>query len=180
MREEDDQLYVYKLYGLSTPRRIKADKSLRSLIGPKAHITEEQIEKAQQVIENSHVDFKPHALNYINQIDKAVEMIKAESYAREEDYSSLINPLIQIKGQAAMFGNKLASEISAMVLKFVEHYHRLDDDMLDFINAYCRAIRASYKREIYETNSPAGLDLIEELSTAMERYRKKFNKKTGR
>lgn len=180
MREEDDQLYIYKLYGLSTPRRIKADKSLRARIGPNATITEAQIEKAQMAIDDSHVDFKPYALSYVSKIEQAVGMIRAESYAREDDYNLIINPLIQIKGQAGMFGNQLISEVSAMVLKFLEHYQKLDNDMLAFLDIYCQSVRMSYDRQLTRIDSPGGRVLINELSIAMERYRQRFNHRTGR
>ncbi len=180
MREEDDQLYIYKLYGISVPRKMKANKSLRALIGPNAKITPQQIEKAQDIIDNPRVDFRPYAMEYLNKIEGAIEMARQETYLHEEEYNLVAIPLTQIKGQASMFGNPLASEISGMVLKFLEHYKKLDLDMLMLVEAYCRTIRLSYDKKISNIETPAGRVLVTELSSAMQRYTEKFNKKTGR
>ena len=180
MREEDDQLYIYKLYGLSVPRRMKADRSLRARIGPSVKITDDQVAKAQEVIDNPPVDFEPYAMDYLRKIKDAVEMARHESYLHEEEYNLIILPMTQIKGQAAMFGNHLASEVSAMILKFVEHYKKLDSDMLILLDAYCKTVHLSYSKKLYNVETPGGRVLISEISYAMQRYTERFKKKTGR
>lgn len=180
MREEDDQLYIYKLYGISVPRRIRADKSLRSRIGVNTKISTEQIDKAQDIIDNPRVDFEEYAYRYLSKIEKIIDVARQESYMHYDEYEKITVPLTQIKGQAGMFGNPLASEISAMVLKFLEHYQRLDDDMLDILNVYCRMIRASYTKSLLHIETPGGRILIGELTHAMQRYKDKFKKMTGR
>lgn len=180
MRDEDDQLYIYKLYGISVPRMIKATKSLRSRIGPTAQITEEQIENAQEVINNPRSNYRLQALNHIRSIEGAIEMARAESYFHDDQFDMLIVPLVKIKGEAAMFGNPLVSEISAKMVRFIEHYRRLDEDMLQLIEGYCKTIRISYEEEYSEIDSPEGRDILRELSHAMERYAEKFKRKTGR
>jgi len=156
MREEDDQLYIYKLYGIALPRFIKSDKALRARIGPNTKITDDQIKQAQDIIDNTPIDFEPYAMNYLHKIKEAVEMA------------------------AAMFGNHLASEISAMILKFIEHYKRLDSDMLVLLEAYCKTIHLSYSKKLYNVDTPGGRVLLSEMGYAMERYAERFRKKTGR
>ena len=79
-----------------------------------------------------------------------------------------------------MFGNHLASEISAMILKFIEHYKRLDSDMLVLLEAYCKTIHLSYSKKLYNVDTPGGRVLLSEMGYAMERYAERFRKKTGR
>ena len=180
MKEEDDQLYIYKLYGISLPRFMKAEKSLRARIGPNAKISDDQINKAQEIIDNPPLDFETHVMNYLRKIKEAIEIARDEAYLHEDEYNMIVIPMTQIKGQAAMFGNDLASEISAMVLKFLEHYKRLDEDMLILLDAYCKTIHLSYEKKLLNVNTPGGRVLISEISYAMERYTDRFNKKTGR
>lgn len=180
MREEDDQLYIYKLYGLSVPRRIKATRTLRALIGPGTKITDDQIAKAQEVIDNPPVDFKPYAIQYVRKIMDAIEMARHESYMHQEEYDLIVLPLTQIKGQAGMFGNPLVSEVSAMILKFLEHYKKLDGDMLIILDVYCKTVRLSYDKKLFNVETPGGRILMSEIGYAMQRYSERFKKKTGR
>jgi hypothetical protein len=180
MREEDDQLYVYELYGISTPRRFKANNNLRARIGPTTRITEEQIQKAQSIIDNPVIDFKPYAFLYVQKIEHVLEDLKLESYGREEKYNLITIPLTQLKGQGAMFGNPLVSEISSMILKLLEHYQTLDDDMLSVLNSYCKSIRAAYDLRLTTVSSQGGGDLVNEFAAVMQRYAEKFRGRTGR
>lgn len=180
MREEDDQLYIYKLYGISVPRKIQVTNVLRQKIGVGVKITQEQIEQAQELIDNPRVDFEPYALDAIRKIENAIYAAADESYMREEDYDKITMPLTEIKGQAAMFGNKLASQLSAILLKYLEHYRRLDRDMLKIIALYCRSIRISYGSRWFEIDNQASQALLSEMQAAMNRYDKKFKQMTGR
>lgn len=180
MREEDDQLYIYKLYGISVPRKIKVNNILRQKIGPNAKITQDQIEKAQEIIDNPRIDFEPYAIQYVRNIENAIYAAADENYMREEDYDKITMPLTEIKGQAGMFGNKLASELSTHLLRFLEHYKRLDRDVLQIVAIYCKSIRASYAAKLFDTDKTAGRNLLTEMQYAMQRYDKKFKEMTGR
>lgn len=180
MRDEDDQLHIYKLYGINVPRVIRADKSLRARIGPHAKINDDQIAKAQDVLDKPRIDFQPYAVDYIKKIREGMDMASVESYAYDSEYYKITVPLTQIKGQAGMFGNPLASEVSAMVLKFIEHYQRLDKDILNLLDVYCNTITLSYDQKLFNVETPGGKVLISELNEAMQRYVEKFKKMTGR
>ena len=126
MRDDDDQMYIYKLHGISQPRRLKAINYLRQKIGPNATITDHQIEQAQDIIDNPRMDFTPYALDRVKDIEDAVDFADDVSYMPENMMDGVLRPLMQIKGQAAMFGNPLATELSARILYFLERYKRLD------------------------------------------------------
>ena len=179
MREEDDQLYIYRLYGISTPRRLRVGNTLRSKIGPNATITEDQIKSAQQAINNSPVNFKPYALKYIEQIERAVEEVSEIYYMPESNLNSVTIPMTEIKGQAGMFGNSLVSELSAKLLKFIEHYKRFDADVLAIVGIYCKSVRMSYESKLLTSDTSGGRVLLSEMEYAMERYNRKFKKLTG-
>ena len=104
MREEDDQLYIYKLYGINKPRKIKAAKTLRAKIGPVTKILPEQIRDAQNIIDYPEIDFKPFAFAYIDKIEEAIRIATGTDCDREQYYDELVVPLSNIKGQAGMMG----------------------------------------------------------------------------
>lgn len=178
MREEDDQLHIYELYGVSTPRIIKATKDLRSKIGPNAKITATQVQKAQDFIDNSNLDYAPTALAYIKQLEGVIAEMRQSPYNRESDYNMVSMPIMQIKGQAGMFGNHLASAISYRILVFLEKFQRLDDAVLDIVAVYNKAVRLSYDLKLYNVDTPGGTEIVNELDAALDRYRKKFAEKT--
>jgi len=180
MRDEDDQLYIYKLYGVSRPRKIRAQHTLRSKIGPSAKITEEQVRQAQQVINSPEIDFTPYAMDLIAEIEDAIMAMQMDSYGRENDFNRLTVPLSNIKGQAGMFGNWFATDLSQITLKFLEQYKRLDNDALDIISVYCRGARASYDLRLYKPDYDGAQDILMELNYAINRYNEKFKKRTGR
>jgi hypothetical protein len=180
MKDEDDQLYIYKLYGVSKPRKIKASKTLRAKIGLGTKITEKQIRHAQDIVDFPQYDFEPHALGYLSKIENCVSSMRETQYDREVNYNEIVIPLSAIKGQAGMFGNWLVSHISEIILKFLEKYKRLDNDALALIISYCNAVRASYKMEIFDTSLSGGQKISHELQYAIDRYNQKFLTRTGR
>ena len=177
MREEDDQLYIYKLYGVSKPRKIKATKELRAKIGPVTKITEEQIKDAQKIIDFPDKDFSSYALEQLLKIEGAIDAMRMMSYDRESDYETVIVPLSNIKGQAGMFGNWLGSHLSEMILKFLEKYQRLDDHALDILVNYSKAIRLTYDLKLFDTSSSGGQKIAYELQYAIKRYDERFKER---
>lgn len=177
MRDEDDQLYIYQLYGISTPRKIKADKNLRAKIGPSAKITAQQIEEAQKVILYPKKDLSSYTIEQLSKIEGVVGAMYERTYDREADYEFIIIPLSNIKGQAGMFGNWLASHLSEILLKFLEKYQRLDNDALDILSNYCKAIRLTHELELFDTTSTGGQKIAYELQYAIKRYNERFQEK---
>ena len=174
--KKDDQLFVYKLFGISTPRLLKSRSNLRQRIGPTATISDAQILKAQYHAEKPAVDFTPYILDYISQLESIVEMLRADDYGREDHYDRTTIPIVQIKGQAAMFGKPFVSSVSEKILFFMEQYKRLDNDVLDILTAYCAVIKT-----VCDADSTASQDnLMEEIESALNRYKLKFDRKTGK
>lgn len=174
MRDEDDQLHIYKLYGVSTPRVIKATRTLRAKIGAGTKITPEQITTAQDFIENSGLDYSKTALGYIKQLEGVIAAMRETRYNRESDYNMISMPIMQIKGQAGMFGNDLATAISYRILVFLEKFQRLDDAVLDILAVYTKAIKLSYNLKLYNANTQGAREIVKELDEALSRYSRKF------
>jgi hypothetical protein len=182
MQEEDDQIYIYKLYGISIPRRFRAQNNIRMRIGYSVKITEEQIQDAQDHIEQqaANYDYQPYVTGYLNEIRLAIQAIRDTDHSDDNFYNQIVLALVQIKGQAAMFGNPIASQLSHLTIRFIEHYRRYDEDILKIIEVCCAAIEHSYNKNILSNKSIKGKLLIDELKKTMERYNEKFKRLTGR
>ena len=180
MKEEDDQLYVYKLYGISIPRRFRAQKTLRQRIGMQTKISEDSNKNAQELNDMKLVDYSPHVYRFLAEIIFYVEDIKSQAYVDDSAYNKILVPFVQIKGQAAMFGNQLASDLASLIVSFLEQYRRFDDHVLNIIMAAVRSIRLSYQEDIDHEATVKGRLIMSELQYAMKRYDEKFKKMTGR
>lgn len=176
--DKDDQMYIYKLFGVSTPRRIKATDHLRQKIGPIATIDEKKIAIAQRNIDTPKIDYAPYALDLVKALRRIIEELRSMDYDREREYNRVSGPIAQLKGESAMFGNTLSSVISAKVLRFLEHFKRLDNDVMDILEAYCHAITIAYEKSLNDPDTPQARKLSEELNGAMERYIAKFRRRT--
>jgi hypothetical protein len=179
MLEEDDQIHVYKLYGIATPRKFRAKKSLRNRIGD-AFITATQIQKAQEIIDRKQVDYGPYVYSFLEQVYEAINHARKETYLDDVFYNRILIPMVQIKGQAAMFGNNVAGELAGSVVNFMERYQLFDDDMLNIIQLCADSIKLSYVSDLSDLERPKAQLLLSELKYAMERYHARFKKKTGR
>lgn len=176
--DKDDQMYIYQLFGISTPRRVKAINDIRNKIGPMATIKEDQIIKAQQKIDKKGIDYQPYANQLLSRIEDLLIELKATDYDREREYNRVAAPIAQIKGESGMFGNDFVSDVSARILNFMEHYHRLDDDVLEILQAYCRCVRLAYQHNVSIVDSGDADRLMKELNAALDRYHAKFRRKT--
>jgi len=180
MREEDDQLYIYQLYGISVPRRFKAQNTLRNLIGPSAKITQDQIDSAQEVIDKDIVDYGPQVFILIDDVMSAIAAFEQQPDMDDILYEKVTTAFAEIKGQAAMFGNPLASQLANRLSHFLDQYRRFDKDVLYIIRSCCETIKVTYTKNIKSSDMPQARLFLSELEYAMRRYGDKFKKMTGR
>jgi len=179
INDEDDQLYIYKMYGVSKSRRIKADNNLRLKIGPTAKITEKQIEDAQWVIERGNVDqLYSYAINLVDKMESDISMLSTFApYDREDHYDLMITPVVELKGQCAMFGNDFVTALSKIVIYFLEKYRVFDNVVLEIMSIFCRSTRLSFDKEIYEVGQINAQKLINELEYTIKWYEDRVNEK---
>lgn len=172
INDEDDQLYIYKMYGVTQPRRIKADNSLRLKIGPTARITESQIENAQWSIDRGNVDqLYSYAMGLVDKMDNDIAMLSNfEPYDRAEHFNLMLTPVVELKGQCAMFGNDFVTALAKMVVYFLEKYRALDNVTLEIMSIFCRATRLSFDKEIYELGQINAQKLLNELEYTIKWY----------
>jgi hypothetical protein len=180
MTDKDDQMYVYKLFGISMPRKVKAVNYIRQKLGPVAKIGDDDIKKAQRVLDNPPFDYEPTALEHVEEVENIILSLKDMGYERESEFSRLTQPIAQIKGHAGMFGNSFVSEVTIRLLSLMEQYKRLDNDMLYIISAWCRCVNLSYEMRIYSMDNMEAQKILTEFDGATERYIQKFKRKTNK
>lgn len=154
-------------------RIIKASRLLQAKVGTGA-IDDKKIRKCQTLIDDVDIDFQEMACDLLNDLKKAVN----QAHEQENDHDTLIDgmtgPIMQIKGQASMFGYELLGELASVTLNFLESIQEIDAHVLEIMNAQLQTIEVILKNGIKGHGGEQGELLRQELYEACERY---FNKK---
>jgi len=140
----------------------------------------ENIEKAQEMIENNDLDFTPFAAELLEDIKNITEDIRSGTHQGEAAIEKLFFPVMQMKAQGGMFGYPLVSEICGVLINFLETVRIPDEDALEIVAAHCRALSLVLAENIRGKNGSSAsasaataAALCAELQDACNRYYKK-------
>ena len=130
---------------------------------------EKAIVKAQDQIKNNTVDFQPIAAELMAQLEKALTgAVKSDVVLRE-----IMAPAMQLKAQGSMFHYPLVSEISNILVNFLETVTDIDADVIEIITAHKTSIIAALSGKIREQDrANVGKELCSALLDSCERYAK--------
>jgi hypothetical protein len=135
-------------------------------------IDENVIHKAQALLENNTVDFKPIAAMLMELLSEAITDAKNGNVKGEAAIEAMIYPAMQLKAQGTMFHYPLITEISNILVNFLETVTLIDKDVLDLVVAHKMSINAVLASEIKGDGGKVGKDLRDALMDACNRYYK--------
>lgn len=136
-------------------------------------IDEVVMQKAQDLVENNSVDFKPIATMLVDLLNEGIQEIRTGVIKDEEAIESLIYPAMQLKAQGGMFHYPLITEICNILVNFLETVEEADKDVLDIVIAHKMAINVVLGSEIKQDGGDQGKALRDALMEACNRYYKK-------
>jgi hypothetical protein len=160
-----DQKKVRNAELLIPPNKLKAK------IGS-GGIDETVLSKAQELLENNTIDFKPIALMLVDLLHEAIADAKAGTLQGEKAIEAMLYPAMQLKAQGGMFHYPLISEISNILVNFLETVVFVDKDMLDIVVAHKMSINAVMGSQIKGDGGKVGRELRDALLDACARYYK--------
>lgn len=135
-------------------------------------IDEAVLVKAQELLENNTIDFKPIALMLMDLLHEAIADAKAGTLQGERAIEAMLYPTMQLKAQGGMFHYPLISEISNILVNFLETVIFVDKDMLDIVVAHKMSINAVLGSQIKGDGGKVGRELRDALLDACARYYK--------
>jgi hypothetical protein len=135
-------------------------------------IDETVILKAQALLEDNTVDFRPIATLLVDILEDALRDTKAGILKGEAAIESMIYPAMQLKAQGSMFHYPLITEISDILVDFLETVPRADDDVMDVVSGHRMAIKVVIASDIRGDGGIQGKELKEALHDACSRYYK--------
>jgi hypothetical protein len=128
--------------------------------------------KAQELLENNTVEFAPLAEMLLNVLDTAVQNAKSNATKGEAAIEAMIYPAMQLKAQGSMFHYPLVTEISNILVNFLETVTGIDKDVIDIVNAHKMSIGVVISGNIRGDGGHTGKELRAALMDACNRFYK--------
>lgn len=150
---------------------IKYENSLKKKVG-KGGLSEDILNKAQAVIEESRVDFVPMAQKFLSALREAINT--AEDVGNHIDctpiLTAMINPAMHLKANGGMFHYTLVSKIAARLIHFLEVIEDLDESSIEVVKGFYTALRALVIGQVRGEGGKSGEELYNALNEACYRY----------
>ena len=151
----------------------KASRSLQGKVGT-GSVSKDTMQNVQRKVEEKTGNFEPMALEFLDQLSKAVDQAKGN---KEEDmkviYDRVANPVMQLKANAAMFGYPLIGDLANIMLSFLESLSEIDDQIIQIIEANQKTWKVIIAKQMKGDGGQYGEALRSELQGVCERYLKK-------
>lgn len=163
-----EQKKVRRAELLTPPNRLKEKVGSGGL-------DENVIHKAQALLENNTVDFRPIASMLVEILSEAITDAKNGNIKGEVAIEAMIYPAMQLKAQGSMFHYPLITEISNILVNFLETVTVMDKDVLDIVFHHKMSINAVLSSQIKGDGGKVGKELRDALMDACNRYYKTRN-----
>jgi hypothetical protein len=154
---------------------IRPPNALKQKVGS-GDIPAEALKKAQDLLDNPNMDFKPIALNLIKQLSAATQMLKGQNSTDEKDIEMLLYPAMQLKTQGAMLKYPFVAEIGEVLVPFLETVTEVSEDVISVVEAHQTAFEYVLKTPPDQISKNNVKKITESLLDACERYYTKNNK----
>jgi hypothetical protein len=129
--------------------------------------------KAQDQIKNNKVDFRPIAADLLIQMDKAIADAKSGAARDAVAVREIMTPAMELKAQGTLFHYPLVSEISNILVNFLETVTSMDADALEIVAAHKTSINVVLAGRIKEEDKgKVGKELCRALLDSCDRYSK--------
>ncbi len=133
-------------------------------------INESTLTKAQSLLQSNTVDFCPLGSALIDAMGEATQNARNGVTRGEAAIESIIYPVMQLKAQGSMFNYPLITEISNVLVDFLETVTEIDADVFEIILAHKRALNAVILGKMQGNGGKTGKDLHDALVDACNRF----------
>lgn len=151
------------------PRIVKANHLLQAKVGI-GTIDEKKIRKSQKLMDSTNVDFPTMAQAYLADLQKAIEFARTSQEPAKKRIQAMVDPVMQVKANAAMFGYTLVGVLASVMLNFLETLEAVDDDVITIVGAHHATIKLLVDNQMKGEGGEYGQQLQAELKDACRRY----------
>lgn len=134
------------------------------------------LDKAQALLENTTIDFRPLADMYLETLRKSIEraQFSSDKDDSEQLIAGMLYPAMQLKANGGMFHYPLITNIGDRLIQFLEVIEEPDYDALEIVLAFHTTMRAVIIGQIKGDGGKHGAELIRALEEACYRYLEKY------
>ncbi len=150
---------------------IRPPNTLKNKVGS-GGLSEEILDKAQALLENTTVDFRPLGEMYLDSLMKGIE--RAQSAGKnaepEEIIAGMIYPGMQLKANGGMFHYPLVTRLADRLIQFLEVIEEPDKDAVEIVSGFHTTMRAVIIGQVKGDGGRYGIELVNALEDACYRY----------
>lgn len=151
-------------------RVFKASTILQSRAGT-GLLSADKIQDAEATIRNQTTDFTSAAKNILAGIDRLLTQFSDDRpEVSRQILADLIDPFMDIKANAGMFGYPVASRLAAIILSFLETIETIDHDVMDILQIHQNTLHQIFNNRLIGSGGVHGDSLETELRAACNRY----------
>lgn len=157
------------------PRRkaefIRPPNLLKEKVGT-GGLSEEILQKAQDLLEHNTVEFAPLGEIYLANLERGIEGCKKATPRddKEQLIYSMLYPVMQLKANGGMFHYHLITTIADKLIQFLEVIEEPDIESIEIVMAFHTAMKAIISGRVKGDGKQHGKDLLGALDAACERY----------
>lgn len=148
---------------------IKANHVLQAKVGM-GPIEEDALARSQSLLEKNNINFKPIALQFLQQFRAGLDVSHTEKYSNRKSIERLIDPVMQIKANARIFKYNLLGDLASIMLNFLEGMNELDEDAMAIVEAHYATLTRMVNDEMAGDGGTSGSSFETELHAACKRY----------
>lgn len=164
-------------FNTGKPRTIKANHLLQAKVGS-GDVAPEKVAKMQSVMDNNKTDYAPMANDHLDRLALAISRARqgtSESPGKNSGngmdlIDAMIEPVMQLKGNASMFNYPLVGNLANIMMNLLENIDTLDDTVIDIVDAHHKTLSVIVKNKMTGSGGDYGMQLESELSDACKRY----------
>ncbi len=160
----------------SLPKKIKASKDLQNRVGT-GNIDQHKIDEAQRIIDTSKVDFGEIAKPELNKLQKAIDKARKNPQG-DEVMESFMTPIMNIKANAGAFNYKFVSDLTGMILMFLEGIDESDRKVVQIVDVLHKTILLALAYQMKGDGGENGKALLSAFKEICAKYHRKKKNKT--
>lgn len=154
---------------------VKPKNKLKTKVGD-GGFNDQDLKKAQIVIEKNKIDFEPIARDLFTEIEAILTSIKTKEKKANDCLGILLDALMKLRAQGSLFHYPSITHISDVIVDFLDTEKTINEDVIDILAVYRKTGDAIISLKIKDVKNKTCLTLINELRQACTRYQKKHRK----